>query len=208
LPTLRAASDPVTRDLYIDRSAEALGVSIESVRREADARGPMQTRAPVPQATRAPESRRERDTSPVGPERVLLRVALHAPDWRSRLADLLRDRTELHEPERRLIEFVVGADPATPMSDFIQAVDGEARMVLDSALREGLGERDIDAMVTGAVDRLDARVLARRKRALARRITVATEAEKIDLLREKAALSKESQKLKTAEWNVFRRGGR
>ena len=80
-------------------------------------------------------------------------------------------------------------------------------MALEAALREGLGEQDIDAMVTGAIDRLDARALTTRKRALARRMMVASSEEKLDLLREKAALTKESQRLKTADWNVIRRGG-
>ena len=95
----------------------------------------------------------------------------------------------------------------SPAGELLMYVEGEARMVLESALAEGLGESDIDAMVSGAVDRLQSRVLAQRKAAVARRLTVADEKDEVELLREKAALTKESQRLRTPEWNVLRRGG-
>ncbi len=206
LPTLRAAADPVTRDLYATRTAEALGISPESVRREADARAVRQVRS-APSRDRTGEATTGRVSSPAWPERTLLRVAVHAPQWRAAIAGLIRDRTDLHEPERGLIELAIGVAPETPVGELLLYVEGEARLVLQSALDEGLGERDVDAMVSGAVDRLDSRVLAERKQAITRQLTVAGEKDEIELLREKAALTKESQRLKTAEWNVLRRGG-
>jgi DNA primase len=47
IPTLRAAVDPVTRDLYIGRTADALGVSLTSIAREVDGGGRRGPRPPA-----------------------------------------------------------------------------------------------------------------------------------------------------------------
>ncbi len=207
LPTLRAAEDPVTRDLYMNRTAETLGISAESIRRETDARR-VNSRPSLGAARGEPGADTDRrPNAPAWPERVLLRVAVHAPDWRTAIAESIRGREDLREPEGGLIELVVGSAAETPVGELLMYVEGEARMVLQTALDEGLGEADIDAMVSGAMDRLDSRLLAQRKRAVQRRLTVAGGQDEVDLLREKAALIKESQRLRTAEWNVLRRGG-
>lgn len=76
LPTLRAASDPVTRDLYVSRVAEALGVSRQSVEREM-AMG--HVAAPASVRPRPPASAPARPSGGSGSERELLRVMVHEP---------------------------------------------------------------------------------------------------------------------------------
>jgi uncharacterized protein YjcR len=51
-------------------------------------------------------------------------------------------------------------------------------------------------------------MLNEKKRTVTRKIAVASEEEKVELLREKAALNVESRKLRTHDWNVIRRGGK
>jgi DNA primase len=91
LPTIRAAADPVMRELYTSRAAERVGVPREVVSEEA-ARGPA---APptTSRAASAPADARPREPVPSGAaprvarfgaraERQLLRAMLVGPEWR------------------------------------------------------------------------------------------------------------------------------
>ena len=91
LPTIRAAADPVMRELYTSRAAERVGVPREVVAEEA-ARGPAgPTAARSAAPARAPTDARPREPVP-GPtrtarfgaraERQLLRAMLVSPEWR------------------------------------------------------------------------------------------------------------------------------
>ncbi|UCD23387.1 MAG: DNA primase [Gemmatimonadota bacterium] len=207
LPTIRSASDPVTRDLYVSRAAEALGVSRESVERETRE----QKRSPAIKSSadevvgRADSRLRQSHSSP---ERELLRVMLHSPGWRSRIRESLPESVRLVEPEGELIKIIAEVQEKTGAGEILESVDGIARAVVAELLRQGLGEENVDAIVEGALRRLENRSLNAKKRAVARKIAVATEEEKIELLREKAALNVESRKLETPDWNVIRRGGK
>ncbi len=108
LPTIRAASDPVTRDLYLARAADAAGVAREVLLSELHAvrRAARRTAGPTAPADRGfvghgpgaggpgdpgDPSRRESAAVPVGPyrssaekgsaEQTLLRVLLTHPRW-------------------------------------------------------------------------------------------------------------------------------
>jgi DNA primase len=207
VPTIRAAADPVTQDLYIDRTAEALGVSVESVRRESSGRRSTGARGYGTGPRQQAESYRDESSRRI-PERDLLRVLLHAPEWRKRVAELLEATDELHQPEGDLIALVLAAEDTTPVTDLLIQVDGVARMVLADLIELGLGEQNIDAIVAGALSLIESRRLEAKKRAVSRRITVAAEDEKIRLLEEKVELNRESRKHKAREWNVIRRGGK
>ncbi len=209
LPTIRAAADPVTLDLYIDRTAEALGVAPESVKRESEISRRMAPDRRSPAGSDSPDrSPRDQEFKRVTPERELVRVMLHAPQWRMRILELLPADAEITEPERAVLGLLTNADPDVSGGEILQLVEGEARTLVETLLARGLGEVKVDAIVDGALARLDQRPITARKRALARRITVASESEKLELLREKVALSHEARKLKTPEWNVLRRGGK
>ncbi len=210
LPTIRSAADSVTRDLYVGRTAESLGISRESVEREArplenayrsEQSGPIVDRVPL----EAPRTRGKGGSS----ERDLLRVMLHAPEWCSRIKELLPKEVRLREPEGRLLGVVADLQQEEDgVAGVLDVVDGEARTVVVELLDQGLGEENIDAIVDGALRRLENRTLDERKRAVTRQIAVASEDEKIKLLKEKAALNVESRKLKTHDWKVIRRGGK
>ncbi|UCG86138.1 MAG: DNA primase [Gemmatimonadota bacterium] len=211
LPTLRSASDPVTRDLYVGRTAEALGVSRESVEREAAPRGGMRVAAARADARESSYDRERpgrRRSGGGSPERELLRVMLHEPEWRSRIRESLPSDVQFLEPEGRLLGMLAAAPAEVSAAEILEGVDGAARTVLSDLIGQGLGEGNVDAIVEGALRRLEHRLLNEKKRAVARKIAVASEEEKVKLLREKAALNVESRKLRTHDWNVIRRGGR
>jgi DNA primase len=205
VPTIRAAGDAVTRDLYVNRAAEALGISSETVKREASSKAYSGAQA---RATGTAQSDVGTESHGGNPERELLRVVLHSPEWRSRVVESLPDQAALRQPEGGLIELVAAFDKTKPITDMLLQVEGHSRAVLAELIQKGLGERNVDAIVAGALSLIESRRLAAQKRAVSRRITVAPEEEKVKLLEEKVALTQQSRKLNTREWNVIRRGGK
>lgn len=207
VPSIQACSDSVTRDLYVARTAEALGVSRESVLHEARPRRPAERvdyREPARVGSGGAQNvRRHRSSA----ERELVRVMLHAPEWRGRIKESLSDIEHIREPERELILLLAEARGEQSAGEFLDLVEGEGRVVLLELLQQGLGEENVDAIVEGSIRRLENRTLDEKKRAVARQIAVASESEKIELLKQKAELNMESRKLRTPDWNVIRRGG-
>ena len=212
LPTIKSASDPVTHDLYVSRAAEALGVSRESVERESQqSKRPRMIDSNADEAVRSDGNRAadvRRGVHHASPERELLRVMLHSPGWRGRVRESLPDSVRLVEPEGVLIKMIAEVPEETGAGEILESVEGIARAVVTELLRQGLGEENVDAIVEGALRRLENRTLNEQKRIVTRKMAVATDGERVALLEEKAALNAESLKLKTPDWNEMRRGGK
>lgn len=90
LPTIRAAADPVMRELYASRAAERVGVPREVVVAEA-ARAPTTSagspapRGPTdvrPRSVAGPPPARPKSRFGAGAERQLLRAMIASPEWR------------------------------------------------------------------------------------------------------------------------------
>ncbi len=201
LPTLRAPSDAVTRDLYLGRAAEALGVSLESVRREVAQRDP-----PPPagrEMARAPTRRR------LGhgvPEHHLLQVMLREPAWRRRIAEQARALEFRGEAERALLGALAASDPDVDRVELLEALDDDARLLLRELDDRPWGTLDVDALVEGALRQVESRSLERRLRDIDRRMTIASEDEKVELVREMDSLNREIRRLNPSRWNVLRKG--
>ncbi|HEY7728888.1 MAG TPA: DNA primase, partial [Candidatus Eisenbacteria bacterium] len=104
LPTLRAASDPVTRDLYLARVGEVLGVGREAIQRELAERRPEPEPPSGGDAVRGePAPARARP----GPGRDLIRAMLQDPGLRSRIGEVVSDRSMLPEPDRTVFAAIV-----------------------------------------------------------------------------------------------------
>ena len=92
LPTIRAASDPIMRDLYLKKVSERTGVSREVLQEQAarPGYGSADRQPPAPESrhaqgnpvSRPPAKRRKVDAA----ERDLLRVLMKEPGWRERAA--------------------------------------------------------------------------------------------------------------------------
>lgn len=93
LPTIRAAADPIMRDLYLKEVSERTGVSREALQQQLTARPAMASAAaPTERSSRAAGPGRPAgdDRSPGrridAAERDLLRVLMREPAWRTRAA--------------------------------------------------------------------------------------------------------------------------
>ena len=226
LPTLRATSDPLTRDMYLGHAAAAAGVTRELLERElhAPARGragrPAQapvppheaehepTRGPVPRAelprVRQRDRRRVAGERAASAERELVRVLLHRPAYFEQVveragADSFRD-PELRRIFSALVEHGADAGP-----DLLAGhLDGDAVVVMQELLEETGGLDHADETVLGSLSAMHERNLTERMSEIDREMPIASDTQKDDLTREKMRLTEELRRLGGQWWKKFR----
>ena len=179
LPTIRAAADPITRELYISRVAEVSGVRKDVLERETAGR-------PVGPTAHPPTTVRPSDRQAVLPssaEKSLLLVMLAGEPWRSRVTEAV-DPEEIEFPAYRAL-FEALADDAP------DRLDETAARAYETLQAEGMGQNTPDALFDQAVNWLEARRLDRAIERINREIPLATEDEKARLANEKKRLAAE-----------------
>ena len=217
LPTLRAVSDPLTRDLYVARTSEASGVGRELLEREIG-HGPEPVRGrgpeppppeyfePPPEASPAPVARHRdpRRTPGVRTEWELVRVMLHQPTYVEVVAEHVGPQ-EFEDPSLRAIYArLAAADPDRSVDDLAAGLDEEANAVLQRLLAEDGGLESAQRTVQ---DCLTALQLQRLQRAIAEidgQLPLATGSEQDELMLRKKQLTEESRSLGGRSWAALR----
>ncbi|MEJ2539681.1 MAG: DNA primase [Gemmatimonadota bacterium] len=194
IPTLRAAQDPATRDMYVARVAEKTGVTRrtleeEMARLDSPRAAPVRTERPAPR-TAAPPRRT------FGAEYALLRVLARDRSRRTRLLEMALERVgpqDFKDASDRAIFQAFVDDPELdvppPGMDPV-AAERLARLLEEPPDDASLahGEREF----TAAVARLEDDRLAREMDELQRRIEASEDgAEKLELIKEKERLRQE-----------------
>jgi DNA primase len=221
LPTIRAAADPITRDIYLARASEVSGVSRATLERELNGTG-RSGEAPPHDAPGAPPH----GTAPIRPARPAPAVAppdrgavasrirqagferdfLRALIARPTLLDLVASHigpTSFREP---LLGRIYGAlaawNVATGMDGLTGHVSGEAALALE-ILAADLDPLSLqDRTVTDGLKRFIDRDLGERMERLSKELDVATtDAERDALTKKKIALQKERQHLGAGSWS-------
>ncbi|PKO56714.1 MAG: hypothetical protein CVU28_01920, partial [Betaproteobacteria bacterium HGW-Betaproteobacteria-21] len=190
LPTLRAASDPVTRELYVSRVAERLGIPRETIATEA-ARSAPPAIAPVAPVVRpaAPASSGPEpgsNTPGAALERRLLRLLLGDRGWLNRAAEELDPERFSVPAFRRIYAALVALPPDAPLGDALAALDPRAqeawqRLAAAGPPPEGM---DVDGEYVGILEALEE---------MATFADMAAEKDPMVLRRRWQALSKEGQ---------------
>jgi DNA primase len=181
LPTIRAARDGITRELYISRAAEAAGIrkdvlerEVGSVKREA---GSAPTAHSVSQSTVLPSG------LPSGAEKAFLILMLEGDPWRKRVVDAVDAEDFEFAPYRAVFEALVEDAP--------ERLDESVARAFEQLRAEGLGARQPDEVFAGAVGWLEARGLQRQVEVIDRELPLASEEEKLELVLQKKRLSAE-----------------
>jgi DNA primase len=186
LPTIRAAADPITRELYISRVAEVAGVRKDVLEREAGA-GSGQ-RGAVGNVSLAPAPRSPLPAPPSNAEKTLLLLMMAGEPWTTRVPDAVDSEEFEFGPYRLVFEALV--DNAPDRLDETAARAYEALQAEAQAAAAGT-DRTPDAMFEQAVNWLEARRLDRAIERINREIPLATEDEKARLANEKKRLAAE-----------------
>jgi DNA primase len=174
LPTIRAAADPITRDLYLKTVSERTGVSREVLQHQVSAPAPARPASSpgrVPAATGAAPRvvpRRKVDSA----ERDLLRVLMKDRAWLQRAAAEVPpdwfETAELREVYETLLRSPENANTAI----FLEQLSPGARRAwswLDS-IEPKYGMPDLDATYVACRGLLEVRPLRRELKALDRRM--------------------------------------
>lgn len=179
MPTLRATTDPITRDLYTGLVSERLGLSRDVLEREISAQ-PQHASTPAaggsaairpgsrPAAPRPPRARPGVPGARM--EATILSAILADHTWLARARELVPlDRME-HPAHQRIYRALLEAPARQPAGDVAGTLPEDARRVwtdlLESADRRR-GDYKWDEEFLGAVEALEARSLERRLESIA-----------------------------------------
>ncbi len=215
LPTLRAVSDPLTRDLYVVRTAEVAGVSRELLEREighARAAGHALPSEPPPEYVGPPvaagDARRSRARDPlrsagVRTEWELVRVMLHERVYIERVAERVGPE-EFREPSLRAIYARLAAGSGERGVEALAAgLDEDANVVLQMLLAEDGGLETADRTVEDCLAALEVQRLRRAMFDIDRQLPLATGAEQDELMVRKKQLTDEWRSLGGRGWKSF-----
>ena len=228
LPTLRATSDALTRDMYLGHASTAAGVSREMLERELavperarpgrpmraptpsdpspDSRSQGVALSPPPDVTRVRrvERRRVAGERAMGAERELVRVLLHRPSYFEQVVERVGEES-FRDPELRAIfasMVVNGADAGAEA--LTEPLDAESVAVMQELLEEPGGLEHADEAVVGSLAAMHERELAHRMTEIDRELPLASSDEKDELTREKMRLTEELRRLGGRWWKQFR----
>ncbi len=182
LPTIRAAAEPLTRDLYVSRVAEVAGVRKDVLERESGVGSRESGRESGPKSP-APGSRLPTPEMPSSAEKVLLLLMMAGEPWRSRVIETADPEEIEFPPYRAVFEALVEDAP--------DRLDETAARAYEALQGEGLGQNSPDILFEQAVTWLEAGRLDRAIERINREIPLATEDEKVRLANEKKRLAAE-----------------
>jgi len=178
LPTIRAAADPITRELYLTRAAEAAKVRRDVLERDVAGRDEGRREPGSAAGGAAPVSRAAvPEELPATAEKALLLLLLEGEPWASRVREAV-DAEELEFPAYRAV-FEALVDDAP------DRLDGTAARTFEALKAEGLGGREPDPVFEKAVGWLEARRLEREIERIDGMIPLAAPEEQPELLAEK-----------------------
>lgn len=172
LPTIRAAHEPITRELYLSRVAEVANVRKDVLEREV---GSTEHGAGKPDT--APRPPLPAPGIPAGAEKALLLLLLAGEPWRARV----REAVAAEDFEYSLYRAVFEAE----VDDAPERLDESAARVFEALRAEGLGGREPDVLFERALNWIEARRLERQLDQLDREIPLASEEEQPALIAEK-----------------------
>jgi DNA primase len=208
LPTIRATSDRVLRDMYLARTSEVSGVSREQLVRELAAgprerRTPAETGAPPEEPVRRQERRVNRRALGSRAERELVRTLLHHRRYVEPAAERIGADTFADPAYRAIFQQLAAHDPETPIDEVAASLDEDATAVLQELIEERGGLERVEATIDASINALLSRGIADRMSEIDRLLPLAASDEKDQLIREKRRLASEMQALGRPRWKHF-----
>jgi DNA primase len=202
LPTIRAAADPITRELYVSRVAEVAHIRRDVLEREvAGGRsGGVGSAHPTKAQPAATGGGQPAPALPANAERALLLLMLQSDAWRRRVLEKVDPEEIEHSLYRAVFEAVAEDRP--------EQLDEAAARLYESLRASAAGEgAAADALFEQAVNRIEARRLDRELERLEREIPLATGADQERLVRDVQRVSAERNRLFPRYKIVPRRSG-
>ena len=215
LPTVRATSDEIMRDLYITRASEVSGVAREVLDRELSGKSgaspPTGSQPAAPRVSPAARVRRgerqahlERGASA---ERELIRAMLFVRSRVEQITERLGQES-FREPQYRAIYLaLIAAGPKAAIEEVTARLGEDEVATVEEIVGEGSYQIDEARTINDSLATLRARDLDRRAAELDRVIPLAEGAQKDKLIAEKDEIRKELKATGRNYYKKFRRSG-
>ena len=215
LPTVRAASDEIMRDLYITRASEVSGVAREVLDRELRGRQtpPVNvSSSPAPRISpdamvRRGERRAQHGERGASAERELVRAMLFNRARVEQIAERLSAKSFRDPQYRSIYRALIPAGPDSTIEEVTANLDEEAIATLEDILAEGAIQLDQERTISDSLATLRARDLDRRAAELDRIIPLVQGVEKDELIAEKDSIRKELNATGRKYFKKFRQTG-
>jgi len=215
LPSIRATSDQIMRDLYVSRASEVSGVAREVLEREL--RGKPTAASPAPEApapriapsavVRRGERRAQYSDRGASAERELVRAMLLNRARVEQVVEKIGEKTFHNRHYRAIYRSLVGAGPDSTLEDITANLDEETIATVEDMVAEGAIHIDAERTINDSLATLRARDLDQRAAELDRIIPLADGAQKDKLIAEKDSIRKELKATGRNYYKKFRRTG-
>jgi DNA primase len=217
LPTVRATSDEIMRDLYITRASEVSGVAREVLARELSGKaGPSSSSSAQPappQLAPAPRVRRgeRRPAQPpergASAERELIRAMLFLRTRVEQITERLGQESFREAQYRAIYLALIAAGPDATLEEVSAHLDEDSIATVEEIVAEGSFQMDQERTISDSLATLRARDLDRRAAELDRIIPLAEGVQKDKLIAEKVEIRKELSATGRNYNKKFRRSG-
>jgi DNA primase len=217
LPTVRAASDQIMRDLYIARASEVSGVAREVLERElkGSATPPMNAATgPVPAPRISPaarvrrgERRAHRGERGVSAECELVRLMLFNRMRVEQVAEKFGAKSFRDPQYRAIYRALIAAGPESTIEEITANLDEDSIATVEDILAEGSIHLDAERTINDSFSTLRARDLEQRAAELDRIIPLVEGVEKDKLISEKKVIVKELSVTGSKSYKQFRPTG-
>jgi DNA primase len=216
LPSVRATSDEIMRDLYITRASEVSGVAREVLLRELSGTSAAPSRSapkePAPRISpaarvRRGERRAQHAERGAAAERELIRAMLFTRSRVEQITEKLGDESFREPPYRAIYRALLAGGPEATVEEITANLDEDSIGTVEEILAEGSYQMDPERTISDSLATLRARDLDRRAAELDRVIPLVEGAEKDKLISEKDEIRKELKATGRNYYKKFRRLG-
>jgi DNA primase len=197
LPTIRATSDEIMRDLYIGRASEVTGVNREILLRELGVRAPAQQSAPIeiearPQRpairSRTIDRRVTRRSAGTSAERELVRAMLHTRSQVEAIAERIGPDAFKHPVYRKIFSALLEHGEEASLDELANDLDADALDEAQEMLSESRENIDMQRTIDDSITQLHVIEMEHRLSEIDDLIPIASETEKETLQKEKQQL--------------------
>jgi DNA primase len=214
LPSIRATSDQIMRDLYLSRASEVSGVAREVLERELTGRAvpSAQAQAQAPRISpvarvRRGERRAQHGLRGASAERELVRAMLLMRSRVEQIAEKLGEESFHDATYRAIYRALVAGGPDASLDELAVSLDEESIGVIEDIVAEGSIQMDQERTINDSLATLRARELDERAAELDRIIPLADGPQKDRLIAEKETIREELKGTGKNYFKKYRRTG-
>jgi DNA primase len=212
LPTIRATSDALMRDLYISRASEVTGVAREVLERELQGRPSPPQASPhlsgpslaVPVRVRRADRRVRYTERGASAERELVRAMLAVRTRVESIAEKLGDESFRDPHYRAIYRAMIEAGPDASIEELASHLDEHTIATVEQLLAEDAMQLDPERTISDSLATLRARDLDQRLSDIDRLLPLADTRQKDVLIAEKLEITKELKGAGQKHYKAFR----